>query len=99
MKKIWVKFRATNEERDQIRTKAEQVNLSMADFIREALTRATPWTVTDKKIESEKIRQLARIGNNLNQIARFANTHKSGADATEICRHLVSIEHELKKVF
>ncbi len=35
---------------------------------------------------SARTRQLARIGSNLNQIARWANTHKSAAEAVEILR-------------
>ncbi len=31
--------------------------------------------------ERERTRQVARIGNNLNQLARWANTHKTAAEA------------------
>ncbi len=39
--------------------------------------------------------QVARIGNNLNQIARWANTHASEAEAVEVIAHLVVIERAL----
>ena len=40
-------------------------------------------------------RRGARIGSNLNQIARWANTHKENAEAVEVIAHLVSIERAL----
>ena len=41
--------------------------------------------------DTEHARQVARIGNNLNQIARWANTHASAFDAVEVIAHLVDI--------
>ena len=35
---------------------------------------------------------LGRIGGNLNQVARWANTHKAGADAVQVLAALASIE-------
>lgn len=45
--------------------------------------------------EKERIRQLARIGANLNQLARWANTWKSRAEAVEILTALASLERAL----
>ena len=45
--------------------------------------------------ERERTRELARIGANLNQIARWANTFKAHAEAVEIVAHLVAIERAL----
>ena len=42
-----------------------------------------------------RTREVARIGSNLNQIARWVNTHKTAAEAAEIVAHLVAIEREL----
>jgi hypothetical protein len=60
--------------------------------------RVRTWTAPDREIEKEKIRQLARIGNNLNQIARWANTYKSAADSSEVVSHLVAIELALSSL-
>ncbi|MBC7201820.1 MAG: plasmid mobilization relaxosome protein MobC [Pseudomonas balearica] len=38
---------------------------------------------------------LARAGNNLNQIGRWANTYKSNADAVQVLAALVGIEQIL----
>ena len=43
----------------------------------------------------ELIRQVARIGNNLNQIARWANTYKGAAEATQVIASLTKIESAL----
>ena len=40
-------------------------------------------------------RQLARIGANLNQIARWANIFKANTEAVEVVAHLVAIERAL----
>ena len=47
------------------------------------------------EVERERTRQVARIGNNLNQIARWANTHKEVAEAVEVIARLVVIERTL----
>jgi len=41
------------------------------------------------------LRELAKVGNNLNQIARWANTYKSDADALEVTQALLSIQRVL----
>ena len=46
-------------------------------------------------LERERTRELARIGSNLNQIARWANTHKENTEALEVVAHLVAIEQAL----
>ena len=43
----------------------------------------------------ELIQQVARIGNNLNQIARWANTYKGAAEATQVIASLARIESAL----
>ena len=48
--------------------------------------------------ERERTRQVARIGSNLNQIARWANTYASEAEAVEVVAHLVAIERALAYV-
>ncbi len=43
-----------------------------------------------------KRKSSARIGNNLNQIARWANTYKWGAEAVSVVAHLSAIERALE---
>ena len=62
------------------------------------MARTRTWTAPALAIESERIRQLARIGNNLNQLARWANTHKTAAEAITVIAHLLSFERSLLAV-
>jgi len=48
-------------------------------------------------LEKERVRQLARIGANLNQVARWANTYKSQAEALQVLAALFSLERELRR--
>ena len=47
------------------------------------------------EVEHERTRQVAHIGNNLNQIARWANTYASAAEAVEVAAQLVAIERAI----
>ena len=47
------------------------------------------------EVERERTRELARIGNNLNQIARWSNTHKGAIEAVKVIVHLAAIERAL----
>ncbi|WP_321401733.1 MobC family plasmid mobilization relaxosome protein [Maridesulfovibrio sp.] len=86
-------MRVSSKDKELILAMAAESGMSMADFVRVRLGQTR---VRRSKIEREKLLHLARIGNNLNQIARWANTHKSGADALLILAELTSIEQELK---
>jgi len=44
------------------------------------------------------VRQTAKIGNNLNQLARWANTHKAEADALDVLAALADIQADIKKI-
>ena len=49
-----------------------------------------------REVERERTRQIARIGSNLNQIARWAHTHVDDDLAVvEVLAHLVAIERDL----
>ena len=51
-----------------------------------------PWTVAYAEVERERTRELARIGANLNQIARWANTFKANAETVEmVILHLTQV--------
>ena len=79
----------------QWHAKARSVGLSLSDLVRRSVGRVRTWTVAHTDLERERTRELARIGSNLNQIARWANIHKENADAVEVVAHLVAIERAL----
>ena len=73
------------------RAKAAAVGVPLSDLLRQAMARTRTWTAAAADVERERTRQIARIGNNLNQIARWANTYASGFEAVEVIAHLVDI--------
>ena len=50
--------------------------------MRRSVGRVRTWTVAHAEVERERTRQVARIGNNLNQIACWANYLLGTRDAT-----------------
>ena len=94
-REVWVKIRASEVERAEWHAKARAVGLSLSDLVRRSVGRVRTWTVPHTKLQRERTWELARIGSNLNQIARWANIHKENAEALEVVAHLVAIERAL----
>ena len=82
-REFWVKIRASEAERAEWHAKARAVGLSLSDLVRRSVGRVRTWTVGHTELERERTRELARIGSNLNQIARWANIHKENAGVVE----------------
>jgi hypothetical protein len=59
------------------------------------MNRVRVTNVGDRAIQIERTRQIAKIGNNLNQIARWVNRYKTTAGTVEVVTHLVAIEQAL----
>lgn len=91
-------IRVSQTEKLAWQEKAELCGLTISDLIRQAISRTKTWTVADKSLMKEQTRQIARIGNNLNQIAKWANTYKSTAEAIEIIQALRLIEQSLNQL-
>ena len=90
-----VAARVTPAEHAAWREKAAAAGVSPSALLREAMARTHTWTASARSVERERTRQIARIGNNLNQLARWANTHASAAEAVSVIAHLVSFERWL----
>ena len=88
-------YHGSTRERAAWHAKARAAGLSLSDLVRRSVGRVRTWTVAHTELERERTRELARIGSNLNQIARWANIHKEDADALEVVAHLVAIERAL----
>ena len=93
---VWVKIRSSEAERAAWHAKARAAGLSLSDLVRRSVGRVRTWTVAHTELERERTRELARIGSNLNQIARWANTCREAADALEVVAHLAAIERALE---
>ena len=92
---VWVKVRASGAERAEWHAKARAAGLTLSDLVRRSVGRTRTWTVAHAEVERERTRQVARVGNNLNQIARWANTHRGAIEAVEVIGHLVAIRRAL----
>ena len=88
----WIKIRVTPDEKKLIESKASAQGQTVTDFLRQ---RALDYRLRQSPLEKERIRQLARIGSNMNQIARWANTYKKRAEAVEVITRLILLEREL----
>ena len=77
------------------RAKAAAVGVPLSDLLRQAMARTRTWTPANAAAKRELTRQVARVGNNLNQLARWANTHPSEAEAVEVVAQLVSVERTM----
>ena len=88
----WIKMRVTPDEKKLIESKASAQEQTVTDFLRQ---RALDFRLRQSPLEKERIRQLARIGSNMNQIARWANTYKKRAEAVEVITRLILLEREL----
>jgi hypothetical protein len=90
-----VAVRLTDEEKLDWDLKAHAAGLSISQLVREAMNRVRVKNVGDRAIQIERTRQISKIGNNLNQIARWINRYKTSADTVEVVTHLVAIEQAL----
>ncbi len=93
-----IKIRLSKQEKLAWQEKAARAGISLSTLIREAMGRTRTWTAGDRSSIQEQTRQISRIGNNLNQIAKWANTYKGTAEAIEIIEALMAIEKALNKL-
>lgn len=93
-----IKIRLSQEEKFSWQEKAVRAGIPLSTLIREAMSRTRTWTAGDRSSLQEQTRQISRIGNNLNQIAKWANTYKSTASAIEIIEALRAIEQALTQL-
>jgi len=90
----WIKIRVSAEEKALFEGKARASGMSMADLIRHRLLQ---YRLRQTPEEREHIRQLARIGANVNQIARWVNTYKGGLSAVQVGRRLDALMRALRE--
>ena len=76
-----VKVRVTEPELADFRARAAEADMTVSDLVR---FRLCNFRLRQTAADHERVRQLARIGSNLNQLARWANTHKSAAHTVKV---------------
>ena len=93
-----VRARVTPAENADWQTKAAATGVSPSRLLRRAMARTRTWTAAAAEVERERTRQVARIGNNLNRIVRWANSQATPIDAVEIIVHLIAIQREVTRL-
>ena len=66
------------------RTKVAVADVPLSAVLWQAVARTRTWTAPAAAVERERTLQVERIANNLTQIAHWANTYASAAEAVEI---------------
>jgi len=98
-KDVFVKVRCTVDERAGWKAKAEHYDKSVSELMREAMCRVQPFTPANKLLVQERTRELAQMGNNINQLARWANKHKSSAEAAHVIEALMLLKAQIEHSF
>lgn len=95
------RIRVSGEEIGHWRQLAAAAGMPLSDLVRLSLGRVRPWSAEDRAGRAAVVRQLAGIGNNLNQIARRVNTAARQGEpipALELVAVLASIEEQLDEL-
>lgn len=104
----YLKCRVTKLEQQQVMQKISDMGeKSLSDFLRgKFLALPISGVVPNppkeihhyKSVDPALLRQLAAIGNNVNQIARWANAHPAPIDAVSVLSALSALTRELEAV-
>ena len=94
----YIKVRLTPKEKLRWQEKAVNSGLSLSNLIRMSVERTNTPTIQNRKDIADLTRQVRRVGINLNQIAKWANTYGSTANAIEIIECLRNIETQLDEI-
>lgn len=98
----FIKLRVTEDERVRWNAKAAKLNMTLADYFRKLADEeptgiAPAMPLKNRKfvpVDPELLRQIAWIGNNLNQIAKAVNQ----GNKTDLVEQLISIDRRLKEI-
>ncbi|WP_178139350.1 MobC family plasmid mobilization relaxosome protein [Desulfovibrio litoralis] len=87
-------MRCSPDELEAWRHAASTHGLSLSQYVRLRLNR-DPLPAVKAKTDPSLIRQLAAIGNNLNQIARWVNTNKYKGASTPVEEGIYAVRQQL----
>lgn len=92
-----ISVRFPREEAERLRKMARSLGISVSTMVR-ALCRAEQPRRRRGTVSREAIHQLIRVGNNLNQIAHWANTHKHLRSERELSEALEQLSRAIKRI-
>ena len=108
-----IAFRVPQEVGDEWRKRASDSGMNLGDWVRTKIhinevdlcitKKQTPRRGVNlnknfKSADPALIAGVGRVGNNLNQVARWANTHKNKADAVQIIAHLIQLRRATEQL-
>ena len=91
-RRVWVRF--SEEEYADLVEKGAAVG-GMSKLLRDHLGKVR---IRHREDERQRIIALNRINSNINQLTRWCNTHKGGADAVQIMAYLRAVEREITRL-
>ena len=90
-----VKVRLTETERRELKAIADKAGMTVSDAVRTILPEALR---PRPKADPELVRQVARIGNNVNQLTRWVNIHKPSASEPQVLFLLAQVRDHLREL-
>ncbi len=104
MKNKTIRFRISDEQYSEILNSASQADKNLSDWIRESLKISADKNLVEKKLlwvsEVQKLtREISRIGSNINQISKFANSQRQFQEIenfTDLLNDIREKVHELR---
>ncbi|MCY3878386.1 MAG: MobC family plasmid mobilization relaxosome protein [Rhodobacteraceae bacterium] len=90
--------RVSEEELERWRSLASAAGMPLSGLVRNSMDRVRPWSAEDRRERAMLLRQLAGIGNNLNQIARRVNTAARAGGRVAVLAELSVIADRLKDI-
>ena len=95
---VILKVRLTQEESDRLKERSERTGISMSGIVRAALKKQKLVELPPADF-TETVVQLRRIGNNLNQLTRAANSGEVQIpEIKETLSEIVAIDKKLSKI-
>lgn len=92
-----ISVRFAPDELEKVRATAEALGITVSAFIRAAALgdhlRPRPTSVS-----REAVHQLARVGNNLNQLTHWANTHRHFRSLDELSETLDAVRRKVEEL-
>ena len=92
-RRIWIRF--SEPEYATLKANAEAARISVSALLRDHVGKIR---IRHREDERQRIIALNRINSNINQLTRWCNLHKGGADAVQIMAYLNAVEREIMRL-